>query len=299
MTRELDELNRLLEQVRNLQPLPNGVADLLALDASDPMFVEKTTRIVEADPALTVQILKVANSAAFSGQQIVDTVERAIMRVGVRMVVGTVAQTHLQGTFDVGEEPMASLWFGNVLAANLALRLAAAAPVGVTPETAYTYGLLHDVGRLVMVELLGQGLQELVDEAPPLRTELVRRERALFGFDHAVAGRLLGNRWRLPPDITLVIAAHHLPAGERAGYPAKTNRLIDLMALTDEISHVVQSRLASEKDVEHALTAHLAIPEVSALTEAVGVGTDAAVSAAVEAMAAVEKQRALVHSRRG
>lgn len=294
-SKALDELSRMLEQVRTLPPLPQGVAALLALDQSDPALVEKTKSVIEADPALTAQLLKVSNSAAFTGQEIVDSVERGIMRVGARMIVGSFAETHLQGTFDVSKEPGSGLWNASALAAHLALKLAEAAPsVGLKPETAYTYGLLHDVGRLAMAHALGDALLEIAAEAPALRTELVRRERALFGFDHAVAGRLVGNRWRLPADITLVIAAHHLPTEERARYPASINRVIDLMSLVDEMTHLALTRDLAGAEADATLAAHLALPDVAPLLATIGLDAAAASSAARAAVAAVAAQRKLV-----
>lgn len=292
MTDELTKLDGLLVQVRNLPPLSAGVTKLLALSPSDAALVEKTKEIVRADPALAAQIIKVANSAAFGGQETVDSVDRAIMRVGVRMVTGAVSQTQIQASFDPHEELTGQIWISNVLAANIARDLAAVAPsVGLEPEEAYTYGLLHDVGRLVMVRLLGPRLQEILDEAPPLRTELAKRERALFGFDHVMAGRLLGNRWRLPAEMTLVIAAHHLSPAERPGCPPRVARFIDLLALVDELAHLAITRNEDAAEIEAALGHTLAAADVAELTARLGVDRAAVSTAMASALADMERQR--------
>ncbi|HYC76314.1 MAG TPA: HDOD domain-containing protein [Planctomycetota bacterium] len=291
MQREVDLLNRVLEQVRNLPSLSHGVTSLLALSQSDPDLPEKTRTVVESDPALAAQILKIANSAAFSGQQIVDTVERAILRVGVKMIVGTVAQTQLQQSFEPLDSVTSALWIANVYGANLALNLASSAKVGVQPETAYTYGLLHDVGRLVLVRMVGPAMKELIDEAPSLRTELCKRERRLYGVDHAVAGRLLGNRWKLPPDMTLVVAAHHLPADERKAYPAHLNRIIDLLALCDELVDLALARDERWDDVFAELPARLEDPALAAIVAAFGLQRGRLEDALRATAEAVDRQR--------
>jgi HD-like signal output (HDOD) protein len=295
MNSEIQKLDALLAQVRNLPPLSNGVSQLLALNANDPALTEKVKEIVQADPAIAAQILKVANSAAFTGQQVVDTVERAIMRVGVRMVTGAIAQTQMSKAFDPSSEVMGAIWFMNLLSADFAKALAERCPAaGVEPDTAYTYGLLHDVGRLVMAAMLGPKMMELLDEAPPLRTDLVRRERALYGYDHMTAGRLLGNRWRLPAEMTLVIAAHHLPPAERQGCPPSVVRMIDFLALVDEVVHLAVTRAENLEDVAAALTTSLAAPELRAVCEQWKIDEAAILGALKTALEEADRQRRML-----
>src|SRR5436190_609652 len=99
--------------------------------------------------------------------------------------------------------------------------------VRAEPELAYTYGLLHDVGRLVLVALYRNAASEVIEDNPHPVHDLVRREEEVFGVSHTLAGRLLGNKWKLPPQITVVVATHHIPRAERQGYPADLNRTID------------------------------------------------------------------------
>lgn len=295
MPTDLQKLDELLGQVRNLPPLSNGVMQLMALRSDDPALVERVTEIVLADPALAAQIIKVANSAAFSGQQVVDTVDRAIMRVGVRMVTGAMTQTQMQTAFDPSAEVMGAIWFMNILAADFAKALAETVKkCGIEPESAYTYGLLHDIGRLVMAQLLGPRLMELVDEAPSLRTELARRERALYGFDHVMAGRLLGNRWRLPVEMTLVIAAHHIPAAERNGCPPAAARMIDFLAVVDEVVHLTVTRGEDMEAVAQSLGHATAAPELRAVCDQFGFDDASILKALGIALDAANKQRQML-----
>src|SRR5262245_49660610 len=139
-------ISDLLSTIRKLPPLPSGVARLLALNPSDQSFFETACAIVRAEPALATQILKLANSALFASQSQVTSVDRAMMRVGARMISTALTESHLQQSFDTRDDTVSHLWLSNAFAANLAMTLAQARPeVGVEPETAYTYGLLHDV----------------------------------------------------------------------------------------------------------------------------------------------------------
>jgi HD-like signal output (HDOD) protein len=218
-----------------------------------------------------------------------------MMRVGARMISTTLTESHLNNAFDMNDGTMAHLWLTNSFSANLALTLAQAhAGLGLEPEVAYTYGLLHDVGRLVLVAIYRNAAAEIVEENPDPAADLVRREEEVFGVSHTLAGRLLGNRWKLPAQITVVLAAHHLPASERVSYPADLNRTIDLMGLIDQVVHHVNAGTFEPGDVASSVEQMLDLPEAEPVLDAVGISAREVVGCVEPALAAVERQRKLL-----
>src|SRR6187549_3484181 len=103
-------ISDLLSTIRKLPPLPTGVARLLSLNPGDSSFFETACAIVRAEPALATQVLKIANSALFAGQAQVTSVDRAMMRVGARMISTTLTESHLHATFDTKDDLMSHLW---------------------------------------------------------------------------------------------------------------------------------------------------------------------------------------------
>jgi HD-like signal output (HDOD) protein len=288
-------ISDLLSTIRKLPPLPGGVARLLSLNPNDSSFFEVASSIVRAEPALATQVLKVANSALFAGQNQVTSVDRAMMRVGARMISTTLTESHLAQTFDMKDDTMTHLWLSNSFSANLAFTLAQVnQALGIEPEVAYTYGLLHDVGRLVLVALYRNAASEIVEDNPNPAAELVRREEEVFGVTHTLAGRLLGNKWKLPPQITVVVAAHHVPRADRGGYPPELNRTIDLLALIDQIVHRVHGGAMEEAAVAMAVEELLDHPDNEPLLDAVGLRTRDVVDSIRPALMAVERQRKLL-----
>jgi hypothetical protein len=80
-------------------------------------------------------------------------------------------------------------------------------------------------------------MDALIAEGPNLRTELTACERERFGFDHAIAGRMLATTWKLPQTIVTVIGGHHACAASVAGFDAEIQRTIGLLGLVDELVH--------------------------------------------------------------
>ncbi len=263
----------------------------MALVPTAPGYYEEAVTIVRADPALATQALKIANSAMYAGQSGVSTVDRALMRVGARMIATTLAEGHLRRSFDIKDEVSAHLWLLNATKANLAFELAQKHAVGVAPEAAYTYGLLHDVGRLVLASLWRNSMRDIIEDDPSPKDELLRREEEECGVTHAVAGRLLGNRWKLPSDVVLVVAAHHFERSARTAYPPEINRAIELVALVDDAVHAAARGSPTPDAAAEAVCERFEIESRAASLQAVGVTARQIGDAIRPALAAVARQR--------
>jgi HD-like signal output (HDOD) protein len=289
---DLYRLNALMDEIRALRPLSGGVLRLLALSPRDPALLEKTREVIQSDGALGALILKIANSAAFTGQEIVDTVDRAVMRVGVKMITGTVAQIELQDRVQPEDDEVGCAWVANLLLATLARNLAATAPSsGVAPETAYTYGLLRDVGRPVLARVFRDRLRPIFDSPPRGRAEVIKREREILGLDHATAGRLVGNRWRLPKEITLVMANQRQPADDPCfELVTKVGQLLDI---SDEVVHVLLLEDLSAKAAEQAASRVFGHPATAKAAAAIGIAENGVVEAAKASCDAVARLKNL------
>lgn len=224
----------MINKLRGLPPLPSGIARLLSLDQADSAYFDDATTIIRADPALSAQVVKMANSALYAGEGDVDRLDQALLRVGTREVVGALTMAFLRRVFQPRRPGLEHVWLTNLLSAIACREIAIRTPdLGLVPETAYTHALLHHVGRLVIVDHFAEAMAELAAEWPDSLLVLPEREIEVFGFSHEMAGRLLANRWRFPSGVTQVIGAHHLPHEERQGIPTPVARMIDLVNLGD------------------------------------------------------------------
>jgi putative nucleotidyltransferase with HDIG domain len=88
----------------------------------------------------------------------------------------------------------------------------------IDAETAFTAGLLHDIGRLVLATRLVEANEAMLAYRAEHDCYIADAEQALFGFDHAVVGSALAAHWKFPAEIQAAVARHHAPAddGRRA-----------------------------------------------------------------------------------
>ena len=210
----------LVANIHTLASLPE-VAMRISRMVDDPTSsAADIGREISNDAALTVRLLKIANSPAFGQHGKIATISRAITVLGVRQVRDlTVGLTAIR-TFDgIGNEliTMQSFWRHSVLCAVAASQITARRNGG-RGESPFIAGLLHDIGQLVLFSRAPQSARQAllmsVDAADDLA--LYACEREVMGFDHGAVGVALAKSWGLPVSLQECIEFHHEPSGAQA-----------------------------------------------------------------------------------
>jgi putative nucleotidyltransferase with HDIG domain len=131
------------------------------------------------------------------------------------------------------------IFWKHSLAVGLAAK-ALAASAGLNPDHAFTAGLLHDIGRLVLVTCFPDHYRTVVENRAKSDDFLVAREREELGFDHADVGAALAKRWKFSPEVSEAVRAHHQP------WRPDALPLVALIHVADVTAHALD--LAGEAD---------------------------------------------------
>ena len=211
-------LHQVVAQVRDLPSLPLIVTELIATFDQADVSVSELAAKVSKDQALTAKTLRLANSSFYGLQCKVRTIEQAIAVLGFDSVRALVTSAGIIGTFGgaaAGGFDFAAFWrhaVGTALCAKSLARLS-----GRNQEFAFVSGLLHDIGRLVLVTICAQQYDEAIAYRAARDCDMLAAEREVLGIDHAVVGRALAEHWKFPELIRRAIANHHAPAGQDLG----------------------------------------------------------------------------------
>jgi len=243
-----------------LKPFPVVLARALTLLRNPDEPRAKVVALLEQDPALSARLLRVANSALYAPKRECVSVGDAIMRLGNKNVSDIISGIAVFGMFsDVGGLGL-RVRDHSARVASMA-RVLAVEWVQGGAEHVFLAGLMHDVGKLLMMQA-GTPRYELLDKAllaEPDRIHLTERE--LTGFDHATLGAHVLKEWQFPDDVARVVAWHHQPgrafaAGAELGLPVALIRLADRIEV-----------LAGQGDApDRAFCATLATDESAAYT---------------------------------
>ena len=210
-----DSLAELVARIPSLPMLPEIYRELNAELDSPGSSAETVGEIISRDPAMTAKILHVANSSMFGLQHSVTSASRAATMLGLETIS---ALTLAIGVFRP-QEGQARTGFSidgllhhSMKVAVDAQRLCIQAGLSHDlAEEAFTAGILHDIGKLVLLSVDPAEFEMACLRAVNEGISLREAEISIFGLSHADIGAFLASRWGLPQSLVEVIAFHHEP----------------------------------------------------------------------------------------
>ncbi len=211
------DTSQVMNLVQALRPLSSEASRLLTLMSDEDHSVRDIVQIVECDPALTAHVLKVVNSAAFALSRRVGTLDTAVSFLGDSNIVGIALAAAGGEVFNAelagyegtrGDLGKHCLWTA-IGARELAQHTASEVNGGI----AFTAGLLHDIGKVVISDLFEGGACGMVQGIESREyVDFIAAEQDAVGTDHAEVGSLLAEHWNLPEQLRETILYHHDPA---------------------------------------------------------------------------------------
>ncbi len=213
---ENEVIKRLVCQVRDL-PSPSSLyLEILQKLQSPNVIIEEVALLIAQDPALCAKMLKIVNSAFFALSRDICDVFEAVIFLGLERTKALILFTHYVSLFQPPKTRLFSLevlWHHSLATAAYARSIVQAENVdSQKADEAFTAGLLHDIGKL----MLAANMPELYDQALGLAGQ--RRisgwlaEREVVGATHDILGACLLGIWGLPMIILEAIAWHHQPS---------------------------------------------------------------------------------------
>ncbi len=223
--------------MHGLPTMPECFFRLQRVLANDHSGAGDLERVIKPDPALTANLLRVANSAYFGCPRKVTSIRHSIVLMGTRQVYEAAASASfalvIPGNL-LGYGIRASeFWLHSMSVAMLSQRLAQELRLEASDQT-YTAGLLHDIGKLVIGVFLADSARDVLHLMRDGDLTFVDAEREALGTDHAMVGATLAEHWRLPSEVVDVVRHHHSP---EQGCPQRAQRLVDLIHVADSLSH--------------------------------------------------------------
>ncbi len=194
--------------------------------------------IICNDVSLSVRLLKIVNSSFYNFPSEIETISHAISIVGTKqlrdLALATMVLTAFKG-FPEDFVDMNSFWRHSV-ACGVSSWVIAINCRENNPERHYLTGMLHDVGRLIILENHPEVAREIMERGQSENRIVFEVEREVLGFDHGAVGAALLTSWKLPPTLSEVIKNHHAPL-EGTEYAIETAilNLADVLAKSMEL----------------------------------------------------------------
>jgi diguanylate cyclase (GGDEF)-like protein len=228
----------LLKQIANNPNIPSPPTVILKVleKASQPdCTIGDLCQIIQMDPGLSANILRVVNSATFGLSRAVTSIQRALAVVGLksaRLLILAISFPKMQKTQKLYQSQKQRYWKSSIAGAIVAKELSKRMP-NLDAEDNMAAGLLRDMGELILHQIFPDAYHQVLQTPAELLVNgQCELEEQLCGLNHAEVSAFLLDRWRMPTDITEAIRHHHDPEAGTYSSPKAKDRAVLLQFAT-------------------------------------------------------------------
>lgn len=231
----VDYRAELLAAVDDLPPLPMVLNRVIALLNDTNASSAQIAAFIEKDAVLSGSVLRCVNSAYYGLKSDVTSIRHAVSMLGFATVRNLSLAFSLRRMLTGGRIPPPRLYARysqhSLSCALLAQYLVRYTNVG-DPDTAFAAGLLHDIGKLLILTTFPDLIPKLTEDYEGGDLSWEDCERSIFGISHSEVSRIVMEKWRLPDSIQQAVEYHHRP-GECPRAPDQTLTLANIIYAAD------------------------------------------------------------------
>ncbi len=233
------QMQKKLDSITELPTLPVVVMEVnrMLQDVDTP--IEKLVALLEKDQSMVIKMLRLVNSSFYGFKSRITSLRHAVTLMGystVQNAVVTVSvidclktQNMLKGI------DIAMFWTHSIRVAVMSRHLAVQTKLAV-PDEAFTAGLIHDIGKVVLINHFPEVFVTLAEAAAAGKIAFYAAEKAEDTYPHNLIGSNLARRWMLPESLELAVRYHH---GGNA--QSIDSRLAGLVAIADTLVNAMDN----------------------------------------------------------
>lgn len=236
------EMLERLDGAGELQGLSPTVSHVLRLTDNPDSTMEEIARVIKQDYAVAIKILRLANSVVYGRGQAIDTVDKAVGRLGLSQIRQAMLNLNVMHRFkssgQYGRLNGGQFWEHSIGVGIIAAQIAQTRSAEEA-DLAFTMGLVHDLGRLMFAQELGDLYEKVLATADELGLPLEQVESKLLILNHAEAMDRLLHAWKFPKDFIDPIVFHHLSVENIRHVAPKRLTEVATLALADRLCHAL------------------------------------------------------------
>ena len=245
-----DSVEMLINQVEKLPTINTVAFEVIQLCSDKEIPIPRLVKVVSSDQSLTAQILKVANSSYFNYPRTIYSLDRAIVILGFNLLKDIAVSLSIFSVYRGFQSnkyiDVAAQW-KHSLVTGIVLKSLADNYDPENKDFLYVSGLLHDIGKLVLFENMGEDYYLLQEKSRQEQKQIYQFEKKFFSFTHAEVGARLLEKWQLPASTVASIEYHHEPdlyTGENDISP-----WIRLVYLGNLFAHLLEEGKTNREDM--------------------------------------------------
>ncbi len=226
-------INSIIE-TQEFATLPPVAMKILKMLENDEVDIREVSHVIEADASLTLKLLRVANSPLYATRTEINSIQQAIVILGLNRLTNIVLGVSIFSRFLLSSQKhaasaMEKFWWHSSCTGIVAKALSDKIKRSFK-EFEFIGGLLHDIGKLAMLQYDMVKYQKVIDLIKEKGINDVEAEKEIFGVDHLEIGEQIAKLWKLPEELMIIMAQHNTPASvEKSKELVAVVRMADLL----------------------------------------------------------------------
>ena len=240
------------QAMENIQPIPQVALKILRLIDNEEYEIKTLAEEIRKDQVISARTIKLCNSVAFAGSSKVESLDQALVLIGIRLLVKlviSVSVNELFGHSGLGYSLCKGGLYHHAVGTAVIAEKLADYTGSAEPGLAYTAGLLHDIGKVVLDQSIASAYPLFYRKLFEEEENFSDTENEILGLDHAQVGNKLARKWLFPESLCDIIRNHHRPE--------KATRYLELAHVV-YLADLLMSRFHSGLDLERLNTETLA-----------------------------------------
>jgi len=205
-------LETIVARVEKLPSVPRVYRELTQIMSGDDFSINQIAQIIEKDINMTSQILKIVNSAYFGLFKNITSVQRAVNLLGVNLIKNLILGLNIFKGLEYPQKfrPLIErIWPHSLKVAAILQHIVNAEKIGNLCESAFSLGILHDVGKIIFLLAFGDKYYRLTEKATKENIAVYLLEKEQYGMNHGEVGAYLLGLWGLPEMLVQAVAESH------------------------------------------------------------------------------------------
>lgn len=208
------QIDEILSFIDQLPALPSIYTKLSHLLQSSNTTMQMISNVIAEDQVISAKVLRLVNSGFYGFPKKIGSVNRAVVILGQNEIKSLVLATSMLKVFPLSELNLVfdinKLWEHSISCA-VASKILAEAAFLKNPEEVFAAGLLHDIGKLVLIMSSPEEFLKVINEVQKTGNSFIETEEKSLGFNHTQIGKALAEKWDFPPEMVDMIVYHHYP----------------------------------------------------------------------------------------
>jgi len=208
------KIKEISRTIKKLQPIPQMALKILRMINEDLYEIDALAEEIRKDQVISARTLQLCNSAMFSSRKKIESLEHAVVMLGQHLLLKFVVSASVNNFFSqcgMGYSLCKGGIYHHAVATGIIAEKLAVLNGKISPPLAYTAGLLHDIGKVVLDQYIDADFPLFYRQLNEERKNLIEVEKNELGIDHTEVGGDLARSWSFPESLVEAIRYHHEP----------------------------------------------------------------------------------------